>query len=301
MGAGLRAPGVPALQRWAGGGRICVRAAVLPALPPGAANGLPATERQPRPPGPAPGPGPRRGPRPPALACCWQRSRGSGFELLRRACVSASRAAGLPGGPPSHGQAPTDPRVAPAAWPGRGPMTPWPHRWPWGGCGCGGCDLRAPLAAFARHHLSARPAAFGCVWGAPRQRRPPWVHLSHLGDRVPPGEGGGCWRIAAPSLSLGHLGGRGPGLPCAHWSQFPGPGAGRGWGGCRPRAGGVAVDWGWLGRLVGASCAGKAVSGRPLSRASMCPGPGRGCLAEDRARGGGLAVCGQGLGASPPE
>lgn len=30
-----------------------------------------------------------------------------------------------------------------------------------------------------------------------------------------------------------------------------GPGAGRGWGGCRPRAGGVAVDWGWLGRLVG--------------------------------------------------
>ena len=100
-GGGAASPGVPALQGWAGGGRICVRAAVLSALPPGAANGLPATERQPPPPGPAPGPGPRRGPRPSALARCWQRSRGSGFELLCRACVSASRAAGLPGGPPS--------------------------------------------------------------------------------------------------------------------------------------------------------------------------------------------------------
>ena len=44
------------------------------------------------------------------------------------------------------------------------------------------------------------------VWGVPsRQRRPPWVHLSHLGDRVPRGEGGvgggECWRVAGPGGS----------------------------------------------------------------------------------------------------
>lgn len=175
MWAGLRAPGVPALRGWAGGGRICVRAAVLPALPPGAANGLPATERQPRPPGPAPGPGPRRGlgPRPPALARCWQRSRGSGFELLRRACVSASRAAGLPGGPPSPRPGSDRPSGRPGRLAWEGPDDTVASQVAVGGCGCGGCDLRAPLAAFARHHLSARPAAFGCVWGAPPPAPPP--------------------------------------------------------------------------------------------------------------------------------
>ena len=157
-----------------------------------------------RAPPPAPAPGAALGPR---------RSLAAGSAAAARVSSCCAERASRPRGPPAslagphpRGQAPTAPRVAPAAWPGRGPMTPWPvaSQVAVGGGGCGDCDLRAPLAACARHHLSARPAAFGCVGGALPPAPPALGPLVTLGRQGSPWGGrGGRRRVLEGSRAWG--------------------------------------------------------------------------------------------------